>query len=82
MRLDVCRTLMRGAVFSVYSAKAFVEFYDEATRRLIPKKKWSEEMKAAAANQIASAEKPPFIFKVTKLGWVFLAAIVVLFCFF
>ena len=73
---------MRGIFCSVYSAKAFVEFRDEATRQIVPKKKWSAEMQAAAASHIASADKPPYIFKMTKIGWICLAAIVVLLSFF
>ena len=78
LMLDVCRTNMRTALFSVNSSKAFVEFRDEATRKVLPKRTWSADMKAAAAREVASAGKPPFVFKLTIVGWVFAAAVVAL----
>ena len=77
--LEVGRTHMRGILFSVYSSKAFVEFRDEATGKAVPKRKWTEEMKTAAASHIASAAKPPHVFKLTIIGWICAALVVAVF---
>ena len=81
MILEVGHTCMRGALFTVYSAKAFAQFRDEASNKIVPKRKWTAEMQTAAASKVASAAKPPFIFKLTMLGWVFAAVVVALFCY-
>ncbi len=71
MVLSVCRQLTRTALFSVYSKKAFGEYWDNTERKRIARRSWTPEMKAFAKQKIAEAPKPPYIFKVTVIGWIF-----------
>lgn len=79
MVLGIYRTQSRTAFFTVRSKKVVAEFWDDVTRKKIPTKLWSSEMKAFAQQKINSTPKPSFIFKFTIVGWLFVAAIV---CFF
>lgn len=81
MVLAVYRTLMRTAVCSVYSKKAFGEFWDGTDRKTIPKGRWTPEMKAFAKQKVAGAPRPPFIFKLTVAGWIFVLLVVAFFGF-
>jgi len=71
MVLGVYRQLTRTALFSVHSKKAFGEFWDESTHKKIARRFWTSEMKAFANQKIAEAPKPPYIFKLTVVGWLF-----------
>ncbi len=81
MVLAVYRTLMRTAVCSVYSKKAFGEFWDGTARKTIPKGRWTPEMKTFARQKVAEAPRPPFIFKLTVAGWIFVLLVVAFFGF-
>ncbi|PJR04249.1 hypothetical protein [Avrilella dinanensis] len=71
MILGVYRQLTRTALFSVHSKKAYGEFWDEVTQKKIARRFWTPEMKAFANQKVAEAAKPPFIFKLTIVGWIF-----------
>lgn len=71
MTLVVFRQLTRTALFSVHSKKAFGEFWDESIQKKIVRRFWTPEMKAFANQKIAEAAKPPYIFKLTIVGWIF-----------
>ena len=72
---------MRAAIISVNTKKAFGEFWDDVEQKIIPRRSWSSEMKTFAAEKIAAAPKPPFIFKLTIWGWIFVLLIVALFAY-
>ncbi|WP_433903494.1 hypothetical protein [Sphingobacterium puteale] len=71
MILGIYRQFTRSALFSVYSKKAYGEFWDESTQKKIARRLWTFEMKSFANQKIAEAPKPPYIFKLTIIGWIF-----------
>ena len=71
MTLVVFRQLTRTALFSVYSKKPYGEFWDIAEQKKISRRVWTPEMKTFAAQKIAETPKPPYIFKLTIIGWIF-----------
>lgn len=72
MTLGVYRQLTRTAFFSAYSKKAFGEFWDDALRQKIASRFWTPEMNALAKQRVAQAPKPPYVIKLTVVGWLFL----------
>lgn len=79
MTLVVYHTLMRAAVCSVYSKKAFCEFRDEADGKTISRNLWTAEMKAYSRQKSTEVPKPPFIFKLTIAGWIGILLVVAFF---
>ena len=71
MVLGIYRTRSRTAFFTVYSKKAFGEFWDRKERKKIPNRLWTPEMSAFLKQKTATAPQPPFIFKFTLTGWIF-----------
>lgn len=67
----VFRTQSRTAFTIVYAKRAFGEFSDVVSQQKIARRQWTPEMKAFAAQKVAEAPKPPFIFKLTIAGWIF-----------
>ncbi|MBE8715317.1 hypothetical protein [Sphingobacterium hungaricum] len=76
MVLGIYRTQSKTALFTVYSKKAYGEFWDEVTQKKIPRRFWIPEMKAFASQKAAEAPQPPFIFKLTVVGWIFVALMI------
>ena len=76
MVLGIYRTQSRTALFTVYSKKAYGEFWDDQERKKITRRYWTSEMKAFARKKITGAPKPPFIFKLTIVGWIFVAIMI------
>ncbi len=79
MVFGIYRTRSRTAFFTVYSKKAFGEFWDDTARKKIPTRLWTAEMKTFAKQKITTAPQPPFIFKFTFIGWIFVFLIFGLF---
>lgn len=77
IKLTVFRQLTRTALFSAYSKKVYGEFWDETTQRKIARRSWTPEMKAFANQKFAEAAKPPFTFKLTIVGWIFVLLMIV-----
>ncbi len=76
MVLGIYRTQSRTALFTVYSKKAFGEFWDDGEQKKIASRRWTPEMKAFAKQKVAEASKPPYIFKMTIVGWIFVALMI------
>ncbi|MFD2556603.1 hypothetical protein [Sphingobacterium tabacisoli] len=76
MVLGIYRTESRTALFHVYSKKAYGEFWDDTERKKIASRDWTSEMKGFANQKVAEAPKPPFIFKLTIVGWIFVALMI------
>ncbi|SFO18223.1 hypothetical protein SAMN05421741_12437 [Paenimyroides ummariense] len=76
MVLGIYRTQSRTALFTVYSKKAYGEFWDDVERKKIASRYWTFEMKALAKQKVAEAPKPPYIFKLTIIGWIFVAIMI------
>lgn len=72
----VQRQLMRTALFSVYSKKAVGEFWDSKEQKKIASRLWSPEMKVFAKQKIEDAPAPPFILKITIVGWIFVLLVI------
>lgn len=79
MVLGIYRTQMRTAIFTVYSKKAYGEFWDDALGKKISRRLWSPEMKVFSAQKVADAPKPPYIFKFTIIGWIFVLLVMTAF---
>src|SRR5690606_8847633 len=71
MVLVVFRQLTRTALFLIHSKKAYGEFWDETTQKKIARRIWTPEMKAFTHQKITETAKPPYIFKLTVVGWIF-----------
>ena len=81
MGFGLYRTFIRTLMFRGYSKQAFGEFWDDATGKSIPRRLWTTEMKAFAREKVAGVSKPPFVFKMTIAGWIFVVLIIALFVF-
>ena len=81
MGFGLYRTFIRTLMFRGYSKQAFGELWDDATGKLIPRRLWTTEMKAFAREKVAGVSKPPFVFKMTIAGWIFVVLIIALFVF-
>ncbi|PVH23905.1 hypothetical protein [Sphingobacterium corticibacter] len=79
MVMGLYRTQSKTALFTVHSKKAFAEFWDNTERKKIARRLWTPEMKAFASQKIAQAPKPASIFKLTIVGWLFVALVVTAF---
>lgn len=79
MTFVVFRQFTRTALFSVHSKKAYGEFWDKITQKKIARSIWTPEMKTFAREKVAETRKPPFIFKLTIFGWLFLLLVVAFF---
>ena len=79
MRLSVYRTHSRTALFSIYSKKAYAEFWDDVENKKIAPGLWTNDMKALAEQKITDAPKAPYTFKFTIGGWVFMVLILFVF---
>lgn len=71
MKLAIYRQLTRTALFNAHSKKAYAEFWDDVEQKKIARRDWTAEMKAFADQKITEAPKPPYIFKITIIGWIF-----------
>ncbi|WP_185218040.1 hypothetical protein [Sphingobacterium mizutaii] len=76
MVLGIYRTQSRTALFTVYSKKAFGEFWDQVEQKKIANRLWTPEMKAFAKHKLDEVPQPPFIFKLTIIGWIFVALVI------
>lgn len=76
MTLGIFRTKSRMAFYTVYSKKAYAEYWDHVTGKKIVKRRWTPEMKSMAERQVAQAPKAPFIFKLTVVGWLFVLLVI------
>lgn len=77
--LVVYRQLTRTAIFSAHSKKAFAEYWDDTVGKKIARRHWTPEMKALANQKVGEAPKPPYIFKMTIVGWIFVLLIIATF---
>lgn len=76
MVLIFYRTYMRAAFCNVYSKKAFGEYWNGTSNKKVSRKLWTPEMKAFYEDKITEVPKPPFVFKFTVIGWIFVLMII------
>jgi len=74
MELALFRTEGRTFFHTSHSKQAFGEYWDVVQGKKIPKRFWTAEMKAYYTQKAQEAPKPPFFFKITPIGWIFLLA--------
>ena len=72
MELSILRTEGRTFFHTSYTKQAFGEYWDVVEGKKIHRKLWTPEMKAYYAKKVKEAPKPPFFFKITIAGWLFL----------
>lgn len=72
MVLGIYRTKAQTIICSVYSKRTFGEFWDNKEQKKIARRHWTPQMKAYEKQKAMEAPKPPFIFKFTVVGWLFL----------
>ena len=81
MGFGLYRMFIKTLMYSGYSKRAFGEFWDDTTGKIIPRRRWTAAMKAFCREKVAGASKPPFVFKMTIAGWIFVVLIIALFVF-
>ncbi|MGS2738199.1 hypothetical protein [Sinomicrobium sp. M5D2P17] len=74
MQLSIFRTVGRTFFYTSYAKKASGEYWDVVEGKKIPKRLWTSEMKAYCTKKAKEAPRPPFIFKITIFGWIWLVA--------
>lgn len=74
MELAIFRTEGRSFFHTSHTKQAFGEYWDVTEGKKISKKHWTPEMKACCAQKTKEAPGPPFFFKITAVGWLFLLA--------
>ncbi|MGN0003445.1 MAG: hypothetical protein ACI35V_08425 [Sphingobacterium composti] len=74
--LTFYRTKSHAAFFTVYSKQVEPVFWDGVTQKRISRGKWSQKMHAFVKRNINDVQKPPFIFKFTIVGWIFVLALI------
>ncbi|MFD2966505.1 hypothetical protein [Sphingobacterium bambusae] len=79
MSLHVFRTCMRSALFTVHAKKAYGEFWDQQTQKRIGRRSWTKEMRIFHDQKVKEAPKPPFTFRLTVVGWIFVLLVVATF---
>lgn len=79
MILRIFRTRIRTAFFTVHSKKAYGEFWDNTEQKKIGRRYWTSEMKVFEKQKVTTAPEPPFIFKFTIVGWIFVLFTIALF---
>ncbi|SJN46944.1 hypothetical protein FM107_15080 [Sphingobacterium sp. JB170] len=72
MELVLFRTEGRSFFHTSHTKQAFGEYWDVVQGKEIPKRLWTTEMKANCTTKVKEAPSPPFFFKVTIVGWLFL----------
>lgn len=72
MELAIFRTEGRTFFHTSHTKQAFGEYWDVIQGKKIPKRLWTSEMKAYCTTKTQEAPKPPFFFKITIVGWLFL----------
>lgn len=76
MLLGIYRQRSRTVLFTVYTKKAFAEYWDQVEQKRIPSRLWTPEMKRMAKQQVIDTAQAPFIFKLTIVGWLFMLIMV------
>jgi len=71
MVLSIYRNKIRTALYIVNTKKTYGEYWDKVENKKIPKRLWTPEMKALYKAKALEAPMPPYIFKITIIGWIF-----------
>ncbi|RZF60206.1 hypothetical protein [Sphingobacterium corticibacterium] len=71
MVLSIYRNKIRTALYIVNTKKTYGEYWDKVENKKIPKRLWTPEMKALYKEKALEAPMPPYIFKITIIGWIF-----------
>ncbi|SFS71433.1 hypothetical protein [Sphingobacterium wenxiniae] len=79
MVLGIYRNKVNSIVYSVYTKKTYGEYWDTVDNKKIPKRLWTPEMKAYYEQKAKEAPKPPYIYKITVVGWLFVLSAIALF---
>jgi len=79
MVLGIYRNKVSTIVYTVYTKKTFGEYWDKVENKKISKRLWTPEMKEFYQQKALEAPKPPFIYKITIVGWLFLLFFIGLF---
>lgn len=76
MVLAIFRSRIRTLIYTLYTKKANGEFWDDTQKKKIARRHWTPEMKAFEKQKVQEAPKPPFIFKLTVAGWIFVVFVI------
>lgn len=76
MVLGIYRNEMRTIIYTVNVKKAAGEFWDDVEGKKISRRHWTPEMKAFEKQKVEEAPKPPFTFKMTFVGWLFVLFVI------
>ncbi|WP_181151342.1 hypothetical protein [Sphingobacterium gobiense] len=72
MVLGVYRNKARTIFYTIYTKKTFGEYWDSVENKRISKRFWTPEMKEYYQQKALDTPKPPFVFKMTVVGWLFI----------
>lgn len=72
MVLGIYRSDVRTVIYYIYTKKTFGEYWDTIEHKKIPKRLWTPEMKAFYKEKALETPKPPYFYKITIFGWIFL----------
>lgn len=71
MVLGIYRNKLSTAVVLVNTKKTFGEYWDTVENKKISKRLWTPEMKEFHTQKAKEAPKPPYTYKLTVVGWLF-----------
>lgn len=71
MVLGIYRSNIRTVIYYVYTKKTFGEYWDTVENKKVPKRLWTPEMKEFYKQKALEAPKPPYFYKITIFGWIF-----------
>lgn len=78
MVLGIYRNKVSTIIYTVHTKKTFGEYWDKVENKKIPKRLWTPEMKEFYKQKALEAPKPPYIYKVTIVGWIFVLGAIAL----
>lgn len=81
MALGIYRNKIGSIIYRIHTKKAYGEYWDTVENKKIARRLWTPEMKAFCEQKIAEAPKPPYFFKMTVVGWIFVLGIVAFFAY-
>lgn len=79
MVLGIYRNKIGTVIYSIHTKKTFGEYWDKVEKKKIPKRLWTPEMKEFYKQKALEAPKPPYLYKITIVGWIFVLGAIALF---
>lgn len=81
MVLALCRMDSATVFFRHYNKRVFAEYRETPSQKIIPRRKWTPEMRQFAQEKVAQFPKQKSESRITIFGWIFLALMLTAFGF-